>query len=1139
MSRSRKMIVALAAAMLGVLAKRVDCAGKRTRTRSGGYAALALSMGALLGLSAGVAQAEVPKLVPSGKFTSEGGPLGVAVDQPSGDVFATGFIELARGFAPGHSEKFDASGKLLAPPSPFAEAFDTGAAVNPTNGDLYAENDLSHEIDTYDPNTGALLSAFVVPSNFSSFGQLLENIAQIATDSAGNVYVPNALESNVSEYDPATCTAPPEPCVPSKTFKGSGAHELSRPTGVAVDPSGDVWVADDGNSRVEEFDPNGGFLSEFKSEGVQALALDAHSDILAIVTNSADSCGSQHPPCGHLVEYSSTGAQLADLGAGAFGPHGEKNEQPLGSRALDMVAVDQASGRVYVSDQLENAVWVFQPPAAPTLGRESAAEVGDAEARLGALVNPEGLGTSYRFEYDTREYAAGEGSHGVSVPFPEGSAGQAFSSRAVWAAAKGLTAGTTYHYRAVVTNGLGTVVGPDETFTTQTAAQRACPNEQLRGGFSAALPDCRAYELVTPVGRTSFQPDTLSVNQQTSFLGGGFVGNLAATDGDRMSYLAAEVAPGSTSAGLEYVATRSASGWSSQDVIPLQRYNADRCTQHYEHTIGVLAYSADLSKTVLFDGSPFEEAQLFCDWDVEVVPGEPMGVANVLLRDNSTATYRLIDLPPSGVQPTDARLVAASTDERRIVFEELAKLTPDALNGAMNTYEWSEGVVRLAFVLPSGAPAVGGSLAGISADGSEVFFTANGKLYMRLNGERTLQLDQARGGPGPGGAGSLAAVTADGAHVFFTADASAGLTGDTVPGSGANLYRFDVSMGVLSDLTPAEHAGVGGATVSEDGSYLYFSSRDVLPGSQANQLGETAQSGQPNFYVDHGGTISFIVHEPRARWTPPGTGELVEGGWQISANGAYLAFTSTGSLTGYDNANVSTSEPEPEIYLYSAASNRFVCASCNPSGERPTAEGAFIGGGLALENEKGRSTSPVPRYVSDNGQVFFQGEEALLPRDTNGQRDVYEYDHVSGLHLISSGTSSNPSTLLDTSASGHDVFFLGRQALVPQDSGGEANRIYDARVEGGFPETAVLPACDTADACRSAPESQPSVFGEPASQTFSGAGNLPPPPVAANATPKPKAKPKQCRKGYAKKKRKCLRVKKARRARSTNRKGRR
>jgi hypothetical protein len=1081
---------------------------RRARRRS---VLTALGSVALLALSVGVAHAEVPRLVPNGNFASEGG-LGVAVDQSSGDVFVTGFVsESKEQFKGGRSEKFDASGKLLSPPSPFAEGLYYGAAVNPTNGDLYLASVFSQEIGTYDPNTGELVSSFPVPPfSGGGFNELFENLSQVATDSAGDVYVPNVPGNEVLEYTPTGTLL--------TTFMGSGEHTLSGPTGVAVDSSGNVWVADARNNRIEEFASTGAFLSEFRSEGVRALALDAHGNAFAIVVNSADYCGSLRSPCAHLVEYSSTGAQLADVGAGDFGS-ADTHFQP------SMVAVNMASGRVYVTDALKSRVWVFQPPLAPMLGRESAAEVGVFEAKLAALVNPGGAQTAYRFEYDTRQYGEGEAPHGVSVPFPEGSAGEGFSSRTVWASATGLAPGTTYHYRAVLTNGLGTVVGPDQTFTTETAAQAACPNEQSRGGFSGSLPDCRAYELLTPPSKTSFQPDTVSSptgGVTSSFSGGGFYQNYASNDGNRMAYWSSEVLPGSQSGGFEYVATRRASGWSSEDVIPLQSYTGDRCPAIFGES-QVNAYSTDLSKAVLFVNGSVRLDELCRGEIVEVVPGEPLGVQNLLLRDNNTGAYTLIDVTPPGVTPTYVEFVAASADESRVLFVERAKLTPDALNNSPNVYEWSKGVVHLAFVLPSGATVAGsptgneeGSglpvfstpFAGISANGSDVFFTAGGKLYVRLNGTRTVQLDEARGGSGPGGGGSFGAVTADGSQVFFTADASAGLTADTVPGSGSNLYRYDVGTSRLSDLTPVEHAGAGLAGIGEDGSYVYFSSESVLSGSQTNQFGETAQSGQRNFYLDHAGTITFIMRN---------------GGGEPSANGAYLAFTSETSLTGYDNIDANTGNPDREIYLYSAASNRFACASCNPSGEAPSAGGAFLGGHAG-----------IPHYVSDYGEVFFQTAEALLPSDTNGQTDVYEYHNGGGLHLISSGTSRSGSLLLDASASGSDVFFLGRQALVPQDSGEEANRIYDARVDGGFPETALPPACTTTDACRSAPAPAPSIFGEPSSQTFTGVGNLTPPPPTANTPAKPK--PKKCGKGYAKKKGKCVKVKKARK---THRKGRR
>jgi hypothetical protein len=997
---------------------------------------------ASLTFSVGVAGAEAPGIVGDGYFPDSDNPAGVAVDNscyvqglsagacsaadPSnGDVYATDLnAPTEQGI-----DKFDASGDLLSPPSPFGAGIGLygGAAVNPTNGDVdVMGNDVFNralrggrgafepEIETYDPSSGALLSSFMVPdSGNAPIPYDFKSLVQIASDSAGNVYVPVVPGNEVLEYEPSACPAVPEPCTPLKTFTGSGASALSKPTGVAVAASGNVWVADKGNNRIEELSPSGAFVGEIKSEGVESLALDAHGDVFALVVNSADDCEPIRPPCEHLVEYSSSGAQIADVGAGFFGVFpGEDNE---GST----VAVDDESGRVYVSDGKKNRVWVYQPPVAPVLGQESAVEVGTSEAKLGAVVNPGGAGTTYRFEYDTREYNPGEGSHGVSVPFPEGSAGEGFSSRTVWASAGGLAPGTTYHYRVVATNGVGTAVGPDQTFTTVTAAQAACPNEQARGGFSAALPDCRAYELVSPVSKDTAEPDPQGKTGD----------NYAASNGDRFSYTSNEALPGAQSAGINFIATRGASGWSTESALPLAAYTGDRCPWvAQEDTIS--DYSADLSKSVININHKDTYGSECSGEAVEVVPGEPLSEENLLLRDNGDGgSYQLINLTPAGVTPTPVSLIAASADLNLVVFSERAKLTSEALNNTENLYEWSEGVVRLLKLeSPSGAR-LAGTVVSISENGSDVFFTAGGSLYVRLNGgERTVQLDEARGGPGPGGGGALAAVSAEGSEVFFTDNATAGLTGDTQPGSGTNLYSYDVSTAQLSDLTPVSGAEAGLKGISEDGSYVYFSSKGVLSGStQRNQFGETAQNGQSNLYLEHGGTITFLMHG---------------GGGAISANGAF--FLTNG-------------------YLYSAAANRFV----------PT--GVNLG---------------YTYFLSNNGQVFFETREALLPRDTNGVGNVYEFDYESGLHLISTGTSSSGDKLAGASPSGDDVFFLTRQSLLPQSGSNEASKIYDARVDGGFLEPALAPACTTADACRSASSPQPAIYGAPSSQTFSGAGNV-------------------------------------------------
>ncbi len=80
---------------------------------------------------------------------------------------------------------------------------------------------------------------------------------------------------------------------------------------------------------------------------------------------------------------------------------------------------------------------------------------------------------------------------------------------------------------------------------------------------------------------------------------------------------------------------------------------------------------------------------------------------------------------------------------------------------------------------------------------------------------------------------------------------------------------------------------------------------------------------------------------------------------------------------------------------------------------------------------------------------------------------------------------------------------------MPQDNQEGQVVIYDARVEGGFAELSSPPACTTADACRTPVSPQPSIYGAPSSQTFSGAGNLAPPEAKPKA--KPKAKPVKCK----------------------------
>jgi DNA-binding beta-propeller fold protein YncE len=1024
---------------------------------------------------ASVAKADMPRLVLERTFRTEAG-LGIAVDQASRDLFTTGWLN-ASTFEFGRSQKFDASGAVL-PPSPFGEGADYGAAVNPVNGEVYVASALANEVDVYDQNTGELKSSFPV-AQFGPLGFGAENAVEIAADSAGHVFVPSAPKHAVFEYGSEG--------KPEGELTGGGA--LVAPRGVAVDATGNLWVADGGDGRIVELNAVGAVIGGFNSEGVTAVALDPQGNVLATVINAADFCGSLAQPCAHLVEYSPAGVQLADLSAGNLGAPADANLPGIPS----LLAVDESSGRVYVTDMGKDLVWVFSPPIAPKLDNELAAEVGASEAKLGAVVSPGGISAAYRFEYGTTT------AYGRSVPSPEGDTGGGFQSRTVWAGTSGLRPGTTYHYRVTLTSPLGSVIlGEDHTFTTETAAQAACPNEQLRRGFSANLPDCRAYELVTPPNKTSAEADPAEKDGDVE---ASFAGNLAAVDGNRLSYEAEDVFPGSSSASRSYVATRGTSGWSVENVYPPTNYYAYKCSD----TLNTRLYSADLSEALILIGKVgIEPVGTPCGLTRELVSGEPKGVANLFVRDNTNGSYRLVDVAPAGVTPSGPTFVGASRKLDHIAFEDEGKLTSDATAGAKNLYEWSGDALRLPMKLADGTP-VAGAFKGFSPDGSRAFFTNEGKLYARSNGTETVRLDASQVG-GPGGGANLESASADGSQVLISDDASADLTADTAPGSGINLYKYDFASGQLTDLTPAgkvELKSVFG--ISEDGSYVYFEAFGSLaPG---------ATQGHPNRYLWHTGTTSFL-----SVLTGVAFNQL-----RVSGNGLFVAFASAQKLTSYDNTDANTGNPDYEFYIYSATSNRLVCASCNPSGAPPV-------GGARVETHAARNLSESDRF-------FFETTEPLLPADTNGRQDVYEFepDGVGScsepagcVFLISTGTGTQDTWLIEASPSGNDVFLREDQKLVPRDTVEEFHTIYDVRVDGGFAGPSSPPPCTTPEVCRGAASLQPPIFGAPASQTFSGKGNLAPPIESKSKPPHVK-----CRKGFVKKRGKCVKHKTRKRARGT------
>ena len=118
-------------------------------------------------------------------------------------------------------------------------------------------------------------------------------------------------------------------------------------------------------------------------------------------------------------------------------------------------------GAVYVSDAINPFVDRFVRFEGPTVTTDPASSVNTRDAVLNGTINPEGVSSTYHFEY------------GLTLAYgsrtPESDPVSGSSPVAATAAIAGLAPNQTYHYRIVGSNSAGSIVGPDLTLMTAVA----------------------------------------------------------------------------------------------------------------------------------------------------------------------------------------------------------------------------------------------------------------------------------------------------------------------------------------------------------------------------------------------------------------------------------------------------------------------------------------------------------------------------------------------------------------------------------------------------------------------------------------------------------------------------------------------
>lgn len=625
------------------------------------------------------------------------------------------------------------------------------------------------------------------------------------------------------------------------------------------------------------------------------------------------------------------------------------------------------------------------------------------------------------------------------------------------------------------------VLGEPKTLTvpTPTPVEPAaeCPNEGVRDGLAAHLPQCRAYEQVTPREKGEAR-EIFSYGGGSNNALNGISGAVIGADGAHVMYSGPRVKWGSDpdSGQSPYFFTRSAGGWTTKAGAPqpeagVYEYSPQALAPIDLSQVGLFAYwgtsAAALSPSAVYKAGP---------------PGGPYAEVATIPKKSSEVGEGWL-----GGSGDGSKLILATDDRKLTSLHSTTEQGKDL-------YEWSGGQLHQLNVKANGRP-IGRCGAVLANSGAE--------------------------GESPGAESSAHAISSDGRYVFFYA-----FIGTSCPTyNETEEDRFKPEVGATLFVR------IGGSETAEVGEYRFF---EASPDGSEVLVEHDGQNLliRTNELTSQEGTAALEAVSPDFRLSgqrfvfgetntfsgipslPTGADEL--DGFVSERRGGTNAVGETDAVS---NELFGTRHNLPDqVVRYDMREHLLECLSCaSPFDPEPQMIAVM---GTEKPNRSTAGTAAT-YWAPDGSYAFFDTPAALLPTDVDGEiapeplqpgpgypvvtheftssfystsSDVYEWRRqgLDGceapqgcISLISGGRGGIETVLLGVGAGGRDVFFATREALLPRDDD-TASDIYDARIAGGFPEPVAPVECE-GDACAN-PAPTP---GEntPSSLLYSGPGN--------------------------------------------------
>lgn len=275
----------------------------------------------------------------------------------------------------------------------------------------------------------------------------------------------------------------------------------------------------------------------------------------------------------------------------------------------------------------------------------------------------------------------------------------------------------------------------------------------------------------------------------------------------------------------------------------------------------------------------------------------------------------------------------------------------------------------------------------------------------------TQQVSVTKDGSQPDDRSNQPSISANGRYVAFTSDATNLVEGDTNGVSDVFVRDLDkgktVRVSVASDGTQGDKSSYW-PFISADGRYTAFvSEADNLVVNDTNEIADV--------FVHDNKTGETKMASVADDGTP---GNDLSFWASISSNGRYVAFMSAAT-----NLVASDKNDEWDVFVHDMKEGKTELVSV-------TADGT-----------QANSQSMYPLISADGRYVAFASDATnLVPGDTNGYRDIFEYDRqtdkIIRVSLASDGTQANEGTemaAIDISADGRYVAWASMASNLVKD----------------------------------------------------------------------------------------------------------